>query len=111
MKKNDGIQGFAIWHPVHGFQQPHHYEGRLACVRTEDFFEEIKELNDDAGQTTRTGWRVVPITITRDAAAEEDRVAVMAQAESCLTHLTQIDVMLALMVGAMGDEKPEEPLL
>ncbi|HMH98987.1 MAG TPA: hypothetical protein VK577_20825, partial [Bradyrhizobium sp.] len=57
----------------------------------------------------RTGWRVVPITITRDAAAEEDRAAVLEQANSCLNHLTQIDVMLALMVGAMGDEKPEEP--
>ena len=109
MKKSDGIQGFSIWHPVHGFQQPHHYRGSLASVRLEDFFQETKDLNENAGQTERTGWRVVPITITRDVAAEEDRIAVLEQADKCLSNLTQIDVMLALIVGSMGPEKPEDP--
>jgi len=109
MKKSDGIQGFAIWHPAHGFQQPHHYHGSLACVRLEDFFQETEDLNANAGQTHHTGWRVVAITITRNAAAEEDRASVLAQADNCLRSLTQIDVMLGLMVGAMVD-KPKEPL-
>lgn len=61
------IDGFAAWHPEHGFHQPHHYEGALAFVRPDDegLTGVIKELNGDSGQNTRKGWRIVPVTIGR----------------------------------------------
>jgi hypothetical protein len=61
------IDGFAVWHPEHGFHQPYHYEGALAWVRPDDgeLVELVAELNKECGQNTRKGWRIVPVTIGR----------------------------------------------
>lgn len=59
------ISGWAAWHPERGFEQPFHYEGALAYVRPDDATEEVRDLNREAGQNTRKGWRMVPVTIVK----------------------------------------------
>ena len=59
-------QGFAIWHPEHGFAQPRHYEGTLATVASDDLTRDTLNLNRECRQTNRTGWRIVPVTISRE---------------------------------------------
>ena len=62
----DVIKGFAVWHPEHGLHVPHMYEGPLAYACMDDAASDICDLNRDAGQNTRRGWRIVPVTITRE---------------------------------------------
>lgn len=61
------IEGFAAWHPTHGFDAPQRYEGAIVFVRSDDpaLYDDVREMNRDARQTNRTGWRIVPVTVTR----------------------------------------------
>lgn len=55
--------GWAAWHPRHGFQVPHAYEGAIAWVDIDSAVKEVAELNRDAGTTNKTGWRAVKIAL------------------------------------------------
>jgi len=58
--------GWAAWHPQHGFEVPHAYEGPIAYADlSAQLSREIRVLNSEAGTTNRTGWRAVKVALVR----------------------------------------------
>lgn len=61
------IEGFAAWHPLHGFQIPF-YEGPLVHADLSGLLtREIINLNREDGTTNRNGWRAVRVVVSRAA--------------------------------------------
>lgn len=57
--------GWAAWHPVHGFEIPHAYEGAIAWADLDPAVREVRELNEEAGTSNRNGWRAVKVGLVR----------------------------------------------
>ncbi len=56
---------WAAWHPKHGFVDAYDFEGPIAFVDLDSVVERVKILNRDAGETNRTGWRAVKVTLVK----------------------------------------------
>ena len=58
--------GWAAWHPQHGFEVPHAYEGPIAYADlSANLTAEIRALNRDDGTTNRNGWRAVKVALVK----------------------------------------------
>lgn len=58
--------GWAPWHPKHGFEVPHRYEGAIAYADlSAPLVYQIRELNQEAGTSNRTGWRAVRVELVK----------------------------------------------
>lgn len=56
-------QGWAAWHPKHGFQGEEAYA--LVYSSMDDACQHVRELNKDYGTNNRTGWRAVRVIVSR----------------------------------------------
>ena len=56
---------WAPWHPKHGFDIPHFYEGAVAWADLDGAARVVRELNAEDGTTNRTGWRAVKATLVK----------------------------------------------
>ncbi|MGY4288856.1 hypothetical protein ACVWXO_008076 [Bradyrhizobium sp. LM2.7] len=57
---------WAPWHPRHGYDIPHFFEGPIAFANLDPQLARIvRELNEDDGTTNRTGWRAVKTVLVR----------------------------------------------
>ncbi|WP_018456830.1 hypothetical protein [Bradyrhizobium sp. WSM4349] len=57
---------WAPWHPRHGYEIPHCFEGPIAFADLDSrLLNTIKELNADAGTNNRNGWRAVKTVLVR----------------------------------------------
>lgn len=61
----DTAKGFAAWHPKDGFACRYDTFGPIAYAEIDDAIEVVTDRNRDAGTNNRTGWRIVPVTVTR----------------------------------------------
>lgn len=57
-------EGWAVWHPKHGFDIPY-YEGLIVHGSLDDAARTVRDLNADDGTTNRTGWRAVKVTVAK----------------------------------------------
>ena len=56
---------WAAWHPQHGFQIPHQYEGAVAYADLDPVARAVRQLNADDKTTNRTGWRATKVTLVK----------------------------------------------
>lgn len=56
---------WAAWHPKHGFNDPHEYEGPIAFVDLDSVVRRVRYLNEEAGTNNRTGWRAVKVDLVK----------------------------------------------
>lgn len=60
------IEGWAAWHPEHGFCDPYDFDQTpIAWIELDGAVRRVRSLNADAGTNNRNGWRAVKITIAR----------------------------------------------
>lgn len=57
--------GWAAWHPKHGLEVPHQYEGAIAYADLDGVVPLVRALNRDDRTTNRTGWRAVKVEIVK----------------------------------------------
>jgi hypothetical protein len=57
--------GWAAWHPRHGFEVPHEYEGPVAYADLDPVVRKVRDLNRDDRTTNRTGWRAVKVALVK----------------------------------------------
>ena len=56
---------WAAWHPKHGFEVPHRYEGAVAYADLDAVVRQVRDLNADDKTTNRTGWRATKVTLVK----------------------------------------------
>jgi hypothetical protein len=56
---------WAAWHPKHGFEVPHEYEGPVAFADLDPVARRVRELNAADKTTNRTVWRAAKVTLSR----------------------------------------------
>ena len=62
---NDKIIGWAVWHPVKGFDE-FAYEGPVVYADLDDdLLEEIDDMNESDGTDRTTGWRIVKVEVRK----------------------------------------------
>ncbi len=107
------MNGWAPWHPKHGFHIPNFYEGAIAfadlCpagVRL------VKDLNGVAGTSNVNGWRLVKATFVK-AAPEGDRAQPQTVGKGIPPTLpsgwtTQHAAKAAWMINTLAVTPPDE---
>lgn len=67
---NNTFRAWAPWHPAKGFDK-HHYEGPFAYADLcKPLRNNVADLNDLDGTTSKNGWRGVPVAVMPEAAAK-----------------------------------------
>lgn len=56
---------WAAWHPRHGFEIPHFYDGAVAFADIDDAVRLVRALNADDKTNNRNGWRAVKTMLVR----------------------------------------------
>lgn len=56
---------WAAWHPQHGFEVPHQYEGAVAYADLDPVARAVRELNADDKTTNRNGWRATKVNLAK----------------------------------------------
>ena len=56
---------WAAWHPKHGFEVPHRYEGAVAYADLDPVARQVREPNADDKTTNRNGWRATKVTLVK----------------------------------------------
>ena len=56
---------WAAWHPKHGFDIPHYFEGPVAFIDLDQAGRLVRRLNEYDGTNNRNGWRAVKVELVR----------------------------------------------
>lgn len=64
-KATEKTTAWAAWHPTHGFEIPHFYEGAIAFADLDGAGRLVRYLNEVDLTTNRTGWRAVKAELVK----------------------------------------------
>jgi len=56
---------WAAWHPKHGFEILHEYEGPVAFADLDPVARKVRDLNKDDKTNNRNGWRATKVTLVK----------------------------------------------
>ncbi len=62
---HEGAAAWAAWHPKHGFDVPHLYEGAIAFADLDGACGLVRILNADDGTNNRNAWRAVKVEFVK----------------------------------------------
>ncbi|MGL3208722.1 DUF2312 domain-containing protein [Bradyrhizobium sp. BR 1433] len=90
------------WHPKHGFEIPHFFEGPIAFASLDPQLARIiRELNRPDGTNNRNGWRAVKVQLVKGAGMS----ATKAAREALKSYIERIENLVEQIVALKDDQK------